>query len=121
MSAKVAVNAAKLIITDLILDVFYWPIWWYTKGLYHTLMFCFDEIKEQEENLGLSIWVKNLFTPMYGQYDIEGRIISFFIRLVQIIFRLFMLLSWAIMVFFLLIVWIALPPAIIYEIIFNLL
>ncbi len=120
MSTKVAANTAKLILVDLILDVFYWPIWWYSRGLYHTLVFCVTEIKDQEENLGLSIWIKNLFTPMYGQYDIEGRIISFFVRLVQIIFRLLMLFTWAIMVLFLLFIWILLPPAIIYEIIINL-
>ncbi|MDD2807184.1 MAG: hypothetical protein PHW95_01515 [Patescibacteria group bacterium] len=106
----------KYIAIGLVGDVLYWPIWWYTVGLVKTLKMCFREIAAQESRLGLSIWAKNIFTPMFGQYDVEGRIISFFARLIQIIYRSVLLLVWSIFVMIILIVWIFTPFFVVYQI-----
>lgn len=112
-------TSLKFVLIELIGDILYWPIWWYSKGTLNTALFCLDQIKKQEEFLGLSIWVKNIFTPMFGQYDWEGRIISFFARLVQIIFRAIFMLVWIILIIIILISWLLLPIFIGYQIIIN--
>ena len=111
---------AQFIIKDLIGELLYWPVWWYTRGLLNVLKFWVNEIRDQEQRLGVHIWLKNIFTPMFGQYDWEGRIISFFMRLVQIIVRSIVLLIWSVMVSFFVIVWIVFPVVVIYELYANL-
>ena len=37
--------------------------------------------------MGVLLWLKNLFVPMFGQHDWQGRLVSFLIRLVQLIAR----------------------------------
>lgn len=107
----------KYVAVELIGDVLYWPIWWYSVGLFKIAKFCQSEIAAQESRLGLKIWIINLFTPMFGQYDIEGRIISFFARLIQIIVRSIILMIWSVVVFSYLILWIILPILTVYQII----
>ncbi|MFA6215238.1 MAG: hypothetical protein WC768_01565 [Patescibacteria group bacterium] len=119
MTNNLAFTSFKYVAIDLIGDILYWPIWWYTKGLIKTAAYCLNEIEGQQERLGLAVWAKNLFTPMFGQYDIEGRIISFFIRLVQIIARTILLFVWAILIFCLFLFWLILPVIIGYEIFNN--
>jgi hypothetical protein len=48
---------------------------------------------------------------MYGQRDIAGRLISFIVRLVQIIFRGLALLVWLIIGLLALFIWLAFPLA----------
>lgn len=75
-------------------EIIFFPIWWYSLGF---VGFIKKEVKfwlNQEKALGFSIWLKNIFVPMYGQADWAGRLISFFIRLVQIIARGILLLFW---------------------------
>jgi len=82
------------IIIKTILEIAYFPIWWYSFGLVEAGKKLGIFWLNQEKSLGLRVWVKNIFVPMYGQYDWAGRIISFFIRLIQIIFRGFILIFW---------------------------
>ncbi len=56
---------------------------------------------------------------MYAQYDWQGTLISFFVRLVQIIFRSIFMLFWLILSLAVIIFWIILPPLVVYEIIFQ--
>lgn len=121
MVNNLAASAFKYIIIDLIGDILYWPIWWYSKGLLKTTKASIQAITNQEKSLGLSIWVKNIFTPMFGQYDLEGRIISFFARLIQIIVRGIMLLVWTIVVVLFYLLWLILPVLVTYQIYYNIL
>lgn len=68
-------------------DFIYFPIWWYSAGLLKTLRGVGNFYRAQEASLNFTVWLKNIFVPMYGQYDTAGRLVSFFIRLVQIIYR----------------------------------
>lgn len=120
MSQNIAYTSIKFLVIDLIGDFLFWPIWWYTKGLVKTGLFCIKEIKDQQERLGLSIWIKNIFTPMFGQYDMEGRIISFFARLIQIMARTIILGIWSIFMLILFLLWITLPVIIMYQLYENL-
>ena len=103
-----------------ILNFLIFPLWWYSRGLFVVLGGSFHSIKEQQRNLALDIWLKNIFVPMYGQYDIAGRIISFFMRLAQIIGRSVALAVWTVIVAAGIGLWLVLPVVIAYHIAFNL-
>lgn len=111
---------AKSILQDKAREILYFPFWWYGKGLLGTLNSVWQKIKEMEAKLGLKIWVTNLFTPMFGQRDIAGVAISFFMRVVQIIGRFFILVLWMILMVGLLILWIILPIFVVLGILINL-
>ncbi|MAF14189.1 MAG: hypothetical protein CMI53_04860 [Parcubacteria group bacterium] len=121
MTNNIFYTSLRYVIVELIGDVLYWPLWWYSKGLVKTGLFCLTEIKAKQERLGLLIWVKNLFTPMFGQQDFEGRVISFFARLIQIIFRSIILLLYVVLLLLFFSAWIALPVIISFQLIDNLL
>lgn len=112
-------SSLRFVLIDLVGDLLYWPLWWYSRGLKKVAFFCLNEISGWEEILGLHIWLKNIFTPMFGQYDLEGRLISFFVRLIQIIVRFFLLLFWTAVLLILLVAWIILPVYIFYQAIDN--
>lgn len=68
-------------------DFLYFPLWWYSAGFIKTLRGVGKFYRSQEASLSFTVWLRNIFVPMYGQYDTAGRLVSFFIRLVQVIFR----------------------------------
>lgn len=72
---------------DALTSVVRFPLWWYTKGLAGTVKSLVDTVRGQAISLGLSVWIRNIFTPMYGRYDWQSRLISVFMRVVQIIGR----------------------------------
>ncbi|MFA6410987.1 MAG: hypothetical protein WCW26_05450 [Candidatus Buchananbacteria bacterium] len=92
MINNIAINAIRYVFVDFVADLLYWPIWWYSKGLVNTAKFCLNKAKDWQEKLALLVWIKNIFRPMFGQYDWESRLISFVIRVIQIIFRLILFL-----------------------------
>lgn len=100
-------------------EILYFPFWWYSVGLGRLLKKIFNAWRGQEKSLGLFVWAKNIFVPMYGQHDIAGRLISFFVRLAQVIVRSLMMLVWSIILLVVVIFWLALPPLIIIAMIFQ--
>src|SRR3989338_2734955 len=85
------------ILTELAWDVLYFPLWWYTRGFLNLLMSLLNFLSDKQKSLALLVWLKNIFRPMYAQYDWQGMLISFFMRLVQIIFRSIFMLFWVIL------------------------
>jgi hypothetical protein len=85
------------IIFEIARDIIYFPLWWYSRGLFNLLLGVRDFLVDKQKSLALLVWIKNIFKPMYGQYDWQGFLISFFVRLVQIIFRSIFMLFWAIL------------------------
>ncbi len=106
------------LLLESIVDIFYFPLWWYSKGALYALRKCIGLLKSGNESLAPSLWLLNLFVPMYGQFDFQGRIISFFVRLVQIIARLFGLLIWLLFCVILFLIWLVLPLAVLYGLIY---
>lgn len=45
-------------------------------------------IRYRTQSFGLKIWIENFFVPMYGQYDITGRLVSVFMRFIVLLGRL---------------------------------
>lgn len=109
-------NILKLIFIDTILDILYFPLWWYSRGAVLAFKWALKEMGETENFLAVRIWVANLFRPMFGQRDIGGKIISFFMRLIQIIFRSAAFLGFGAFYFALFLVYLALPAFVIYGI-----
>ena len=107
---------SKNIFIEILVDFLYWPIWWYSKGFFKILLMSFRQIFYQYEYLGLGVWVKNIFTPMYGMYDWESRIISFLVRFAEIIGRSILLILWSFFIFCGVLVWLILPIFIVYQI-----
>jgi hypothetical protein len=108
------------ILGELVLDVLYFPVWWYSRGLFNLAVGLKNFLVNKQKALALLVWLKNIFRPMYAQYDWQGMLISFFMRLVQIIFRSLIMLFWLILSFAVVIFWILFPVFVIYEIIFQL-
>lgn len=96
------------------------PFWWYSKGFFSVLRAAMASVFLRQKELALDLWIKNIFVPMYGQYDVAGRIISFFMRLTQIMGRSMALAVWTVIVAAGIGVWLVLPVVILYSIAFNL-
>jgi len=105
------------IFADIIKDIFFFPFWWYSIGLIKTIKKLVDFVADKERSLALFVWLKNIFTPMYGQRDWQGYLISFFVRLVQIIFRSLILVFWIIIALIVFWLWLVFPVLVIYMIV----
>lgn len=110
----------KYVFVDLIGGIIWAPIWWYTAGLKLMMVWAAGSVKSYAQSISLSVWIKNLFVPMYGQYDWQSRIISVFMRFVMIIGRMIALFIWLLVVMVMMVAYLALPPLAISQIIFHL-
>jgi hypothetical protein len=81
---------------DGLFSMFYFPIWWYTKGLLLISNRLLASLSYYAKSTALSVWVKNLFVPMFGQRDWQSRIISFVMRVVMILLKLIGIALWSI-------------------------
>jgi len=97
------------IIAQILGEILYYPLWWYSVGFLRAIKSLFNVWRNQEKSLGFSVWLRNIFVPMYGQHDFPGRLISFIIRLVQIIFRGALLLVLLMLLLAILLGWLLLP------------
>lgn len=108
------------IILQIVRDLLYFPLWWYSVGLWRTLLRVGNFLQERQMVLGLSVWVRNVFTPMYGQRDFAGKLISFLMRLFQIIIRGLLMLIYLLLALVAIIFWLTLPPLVVGAIIYQL-
>lgn len=108
------------IILGFIWDIIYFPFWWYSSGLWVVLKWTGNFLNRRLSSVGLLVWVSNLFTPMYGQRDIAGKLISFFMRCIQIIFRSIVMIFWLFIALAIIIIWLVLPFFILYQLIIQL-
>lgn len=99
---------------DTIADFLYFPVWWYTRGFLRQIKGAGGSIIVRQDALAIDIWIKNIMKPMYGQYDIVGRLISFFMRLFQIFARTIMLIVWTAVLVIWLMTWLMIPVAVVY-------
>lgn len=119
ISNNFAVYSIK-IIAEIIISVIFFPVWWYSKGLWNFLKKNRDFLFNKQKSLGLLVWVRNIFKPMYGQSDWQGKLISFFMRFIQIIFRSIAMLFWIVWSIMTILFWICLPLFVIYQIFYQL-
>lgn len=62
----------------------------------------------------VGVWVRNIFTPMFGQYDWQSRMVSFIVRVGNIIVRGFGLLLWTVICALAVLAYLLWPIAIVY-------
>lgn len=63
------------------------PLWWYGDGLLGVLAWMRASLQAEWRALGIGLWTRSLFLPMYGVTDISGRVISVVARLFVIFGR----------------------------------
>lgn len=85
------------------------PVWWYTSGIRWIALRLGRSAAGVWTQAGVGIWIRNLLVPMYGQNDIWGRIISFLIRLVNIIARSVWCGIWVLLLLAVFALWVMLP------------
>ncbi|MDD4304094.1 MAG: hypothetical protein PHW42_00770 [Patescibacteria group bacterium] len=118
-SSSFLLDILKLIFVDIIWKIIYFPIWWYSKGFFDLLINFIEKVKRQSYALGIFIGFKFLFRPMYAQNDFSGRIISFFMRLIVLIFKIFIFILFLVVLFFGVAIYLALPVFVIWQIYLN--
>jgi hypothetical protein len=104
------------IFLEAVMDIFYFPLWWFSGGVRYIGNKCYQLILKGNEYLAPGLWLKNLFVPMFGSRDWQGKIISFFMRLIQIIARSVALVVWASLCGLLCLGWFILPLVTLYGI-----
>lgn len=120
MGQNIFVAAIRYLAYEIIWDILYFPIWWYTKGLARVTEYCLSSARFHiQRRLALGLWLSSMFKPMYGDYTKEGRIISFFMRLVVLFGKLVSLVFLLLFLFFVFIAWILLPVLIVYYLLYQ--
>lgn len=100
-------------------DIVTTPIWWYTTGLLVVLKWFKKSVEQLWYQLGVSLWARHLFTPMFQQYDWQGRIISFFMRVIQLIVRSIGFVVMTLMLGILVCAWVMVPLAVAWLIVMD--
>ena len=103
------------ILWQCIFDIVYFPIWWYSVGAKKFLFACLDIIADGNSNFAPGLWLKNIFVPMFGQTDWQGRIMSFFMRLANVIGRGIALVFWICIVFCIFLLYLVVPAFVVFE------
>lgn len=99
----------KFFTVDVVLDFLLFPVWWYTAGFVHALFFVQRSFSDARRMFAVGVWVKNIFVPMFAQYDISGRLISFLMRVVMIIGRSIALVVYSVILALLLLAYLFFP------------
>lgn len=100
-----------------LINVLYFPIWWYSFGLKKRITEFGQGTINLFRNLALKLMITHLFKPMFGERSKSGRIISFFMRLILLVWRLFLFVLGTVSRFALLVIWIILPIIAMWQII----
>ncbi len=107
--------ALERVIIEAILDVFMFPLWWYSAGVVFAFRRVFALFMYGNRELAPFLWLRNIFVPMYGQYDWQGRMISFFARGFQVMVRLVGLILWLIVCTAIFSLWFLVPVYIVWN------
>ena len=109
MPRSLAHRATTYVIRDLIGDVLYFPVWWYSAGVRLAVRRMERQWLTLFDRLGLKYLLLNMGRPMYGDYTRSGKIISFFFRLILVGWSFFLMAVWSVAVLAVFLVWLAAP------------
>lgn len=104
---------------EFLFDFLYAPVWWYTRGLKRAAQFAARLVALGNEQFAPGLWLLNIFVPMFGQYDWQGRLVSFFVRLGNVIIRSILLIIWIIFSLVVLLLWIFIPIFVVYTLVYS--
>ncbi|MFA6534525.1 MAG: hypothetical protein WCT37_05155 [Patescibacteria group bacterium] len=116
-SQNLLLLSGKFIAKDIVGNVLYWPVWWYSAGLAIFVKERWQSLRDFEGEVGLTVWIVNWFKPMYGESDLVGKAISFVMRTVMIVFK-----AWQIALYFfcqvaVVAIWLLLPPVAVWQVV----
>lgn len=94
MQSNAIVLFVRFLVTDIVLDVVRFPVWWYTRGAAQVAAWYGQQLGFGIDRLALIVLLRNLGRPMFGDYSWQGRIISFFVRIVQLIVSIILFVGW---------------------------
>jgi len=94
---------------EFVLDILYFPLWWYGEGAKKVFMGCINLIREGNMMMSPGLWLKNIFVPMFGQTDLQGRLVSFLMRFFNVVFRSIGLVIWIVFSLLLFLLWVVFP------------
>ncbi len=110
MAETVGGGAVRFVLVDLIADFVFFPVWWYTAGFVRALRTANGWLTQTRRMMAVGLWTKNLFVPMFAQYDVWGRVISFLVRVAMIVGRSIGLLIVVLLLGVFLLAWAFFPP-----------
>ena len=114
-----SVSVEKYLFGELIGDVIYAPVWWYSRGFLKLLGGLKGRLVFFERSLGLRLWITTLGKPMYGQYDIAGKLISFFMRLAVLFWKIIIFLFYCLFLLLVILAWLVVPIWVVWQIVFQ--
>lgn len=94
MQNNAIVLFVRFLVTDIVLDVVRFPVWWYTRGAAQVAGWYGQQLGFGIDRLALIVLLRNLGRPMFGDYTWQGRIISFFVRIVQLAVSIILFFGW---------------------------
>lgn len=102
-------QATRFVFFEVVIDTIFFPVWWYTAGFVHALRFAGRWFADVRMMMGVGVWVRNWFVPMFAQYDFWGRVVSFLVRSAMIVFRTIGLLILSCFIVLYLVAYLVLP------------
>jgi hypothetical protein len=78
------------------------------------LIGCWHRLEDANRIMAPGLWLRNIFVPMFGQHDLQGRFTSFLVRLFNVIIRGIGLVFAAFALLFLFFFWMVLPLIVMY-------
>lgn len=109
MAQSTTTRATTFILRELVGELLYFPVWWYTRGLAGTARSLVNRWYGLLNRLSLVILLRNMGKPMYGDYTRTGKIISFVFRVILVVVRLVIIAIWTIISLVALLLWLAGP------------
>ncbi|HAO81127.1 MAG: hypothetical protein UV57_C0017G0005 [Parcubacteria group bacterium GW2011_GWD2_43_10] len=105
-----AIKQTADLIFEFLFDLIRFPWWWYSGGLKLVALKCWRGFSATRSRVSLGIFAKYLFKPMYQDYTLQGRAISFFMRLFLLIIKSIRLVLSALWYLTLVVAWLLLFP-----------
>ena len=119
MQRTATTHTLKFISQKIVGEFLYFPIWWYSTGLLKAARGWMTNMKNLNKRLGMWIWIKHIFVPMYAEYNFWGRIISFFMRLIILVFRSIIFIVFFIIYSLIFVLYVISLPAVIFLIFYT--
>ncbi|MBU1148496.1 hypothetical protein KKI23_00220 [Patescibacteria group bacterium] len=114
-------SSLKFITKDIVGDILFFPVWWYSFGFKKITLSLLNNWRSLASGLSITTLFKHIGTPMYGDYTKSGRIISFFMRIIQLIFLTAGIVVYGVLLIVLIVAWLVIPLFVAYNIIYQLL
>lgn len=104
---------------NLPLNIFTFPLWWYTTGTWEVWQWVRRQYLYSLHQTGILLFSKHMGEPLYGDYTKSGIVFSFFLRIFILIYKLFVFAARMAVVLSLFLFYLALLPAALIMIIYQ--